>query len=258
MTVQEGASKAWKSTKGFFTGGSAISKIVIAILVLFAFVLIIHIISGMYQRIQDYKYNQIWINDGKTICPKTALTVSGKDFHLSKNELGGLEFTYAFWIYIQDFTFKHGQWKHILHKGNQNSWPNRAPGIWLHPKENAMRFYMNTFDSIAGNYIDIDNIPIQKWFHVVVTVNQLTMDVYINGNLKKSHKFTSMPKQNFGDVFIMNNRGFDGYLSRMVYYNYNIPYSEIDSLVSQGPNIIDCGMKEDIPRYLTPNWWTSN
>ena len=56
----------------------------------------------------------------------------------------------------------------------------------------------------------------------------------------------------------MNNRGFDGYLSRMVYYNYSIPYSEIDSLIAMGPNVIDCGMKEDVPPYLTPGWWTSN
>lgn len=258
MSVKEGASNVFKSIKDFFTGGSAISKIVIAILVLFLFILIIHVIQGLYARAKAYSYNQIWINDGKTICPKTSLIVPGEDLHRSQNELGGLEFTYAFWIYINDFTYKHGQWKHILHKGNHNSWPNRAPGIWLHPKDNAMRFYMNTFDSIAGNYIDIGNIPIEKWFHVTVVVNQLTMDVYINGNLRKSHKFTSIPKQNYGDLFIMNNRGFDGYLSRMVYYNYSVPYSEIDSLIAMGPNVINCGMKEDVPPYLTPGWWTSN
>ena len=116
---------------------------------------------------------------------------------------------------------------------------------------------MNTYDSIAGNYIDIPNIPIKKWFHVTLSVNQLTMDLYINGNLRKSHKFTGLPKQNYGDIWIMNNRGFDGFLSRIVYYSYAIPYSEIEYLMDLGPGNLDCGKKLDMPPYLTPGWWTN-
>ena len=61
---------------------------------------------------------------------------------------------------------------------------------------------MNCYDSVAGNYLDVPNIPLNKWFHVTFSVNQLSMDVYFNGNLSKSHKFSSLPKQNYGDLFI--------------------------------------------------------
>ena len=54
----------------------------------------------------------------------------------SDNEDGGIEFMYSFWTYIDDWSYKYGQWKHVMHKGNEDSRPNRAPGVWLHPRQN--------------------------------------------------------------------------------------------------------------------------
>ncbi len=233
------------------------NQIVRAILFVIAVIIIVKIIQFIYNRGNRYKYSRVWLNGGKTICPKTSVVIPGYKLVRSINELGGAEFTYCFWMFISDWSFKYGQWKHIMHKGNSTSWPNRAPGIWLHPKENTMRFYVNSYNSIAGNYIDVRNIPLNKWFHVCLSVNQITMDVYLNGNLSKSHKFTSLPKQNYGDLFIMSFRGFDGYLSRTVYYNYAIPYSEIEKLIQMGPAPINCVGKGDVPPYLAPTWWTS-
>ena len=58
--------------------------------------------------------------------------------------------------------YKVGEWKHVFHKGNKTSFPNRAP-VWIHPNNNALRIYMNTYDNPL-EYVDIDNIP-RKWFH---------------------------------------------------------------------------------------------
>ena len=41
-------------------------------------------------------------------------------------------------MFIDDWSYKYGQWKHVMHKGNESSWPLRAPGMWLHPKENIL------------------------------------------------------------------------------------------------------------------------
>lgn len=254
----QGVSDTSKKVVDFLNSGSIVAQVLLSIIIIVVIIFIYKFIRGTIERITLWRQSRIPINNGETICPKTSLIIPGRRFHKSKNELGGVEFSWAFWMYIEDWSFKYGQWKHVLHKGNSSSWPNRGPGIWLHPKENIMRFYMNTYDSIAGNYIDIPSIPVKKWFHVVFSVNQITMDVHINGTLRKSLKLSSLPKQNFGDVFVMAFRGFDGYLSRLTYYNYLIPYSEIDGLVSQGPAKVDCQdkqLKKEIPPYLTPNWW---
>ena len=44
----------------------------------------------------------------------------------------------------------------MFHKGNASSYPNRAPGVWLHPNKNDILFYMNTLDNIL-EYADIDS-----------------------------------------------------------------------------------------------------
>ena len=86
----------------------------------------------------------------------------------SENE-EGIELSYSFWTLVLDYEYKNGEWKHIFHKGNSTSYPNRAPGVWLHPNENKMRVYMNTFDNIL-EYVDVEDIPVKKWFCTTVVL----------------------------------------------------------------------------------------
>ena len=132
--------------------------------------------------------------------------------------------------------------------------PLRAPGIWLHPKKNAMRVYMNTFKNI-GEHTDIHNLPLNKWFHVVVATRQRYIDIYINGNLAKRHTLSSIPKQNFGDLYINAFRGFGGYMSNIRYYDYYITFLEMDGALGQGPSSMPCVDSKEMPPYFTPNWW---
>jgi hypothetical protein len=100
-------------------------------------------------------------------------------------------FTYSMWVFIDDMSYKSGQWKHIMHKGNSTSWPNRAPGIWIHPTENKLRVYTNTYKNIA-EFVDVENIPINKWFHLAVAVRQQDLDIYMNGNLLKRKRLEGL------------------------------------------------------------------
>ena len=132
----------------------------------------------------------------------------------SSGENGGIEYSYSFWLLIENYIYKKGEWKHIFHKGNSTSYPNRAPGVWLHPNQNSLRVYMNTYENIL-EFIDIDNVPIKKWIHIGITLEQKMLDVYINGVLKKRHVLSSLPRQNFGDLWVNLFGGFEGFMSKM-------------------------------------------
>ena len=175
----------------------------------------------------------------------------------SLNEQEGLEFSYVWWMYIEDFEYKKGSWKHVFHKGGSDSWPNRAPGVWLHPNDNKMRVYMNSYKKIA-NYVDIDNIPVGKWFSCGVVVTQNYLDVYINGYLKSRLALEGIPKQNFGDVYINAFGGYNGYLSRMRYYDYAIPFHTLQVHNEKGPDMELPYENRQMPPYLTPYWWVNN
>ena len=189
----------------------------------------------------------------------------------SENE-EGIEFAYSFWCIVMDYQYKKGEWKHLFHKGNSTSYPNRAPGVWLHPSKNSMRIYMNTFDNIL-EYCDVDDIPIKKWFCTTVVLqnskshSKITkdidisdstshiLDVYVNGSLKKSKLLPSIPRQNNGDIWVNLYGGFSGYLSRLQYHSYAPDFNEIESYLREGPSEMTAQDTGEMPPYLDDKWW---
>ena len=167
----------------------------------------------------------------------------------------GLEFSYDYWLLIDTLSYKEGEWKHVFHKGNSTGYPDRAPGVWIHPNKNSIRVYMNTQEHILKDYVDIDNIPLQKWLHMSIVVKDKNLDIYVNGYLKKRKVLSSVPKQNYGNVWINMYGGFEGFMARMRYYARALTQDDIDNNVRKGPGNAACIDTGEIPPYLSDNWW---
>jgi len=101
-----------------------------------------------------------------------------------------------------NFTGEKNTFKHVFHKGSKGVFPLMAPGVFFKSDTNTLRVYMNSSMN-WNNYVDIANIPLKKWFHLVVMVKGKALDVYINGNLANRHKFTDIPKLNYGGFYVM-------------------------------------------------------
>ena len=207
----------------------------------------------------------------------------------SKNEYEGVEFTYSFWIYVNNLEYKDElDFKHVFNKGSSpNSsgeggsglfGPNNCPGVYLYTgKKNlsdnlldkypilGMLVRMNVYhnnESVAKAYYDdiyIDGIPIKKWVGVVIRVtSQNIVDVYINGNLTKRHKLSNIVKQNYDNLYVNYNGGFSGNISNLKYYNYAIGTFEINSITSNGPNLKsrkESNIQNSKPYYLSSQWY---
>jgi len=250
--------------RGFVNGDGLSSKITKVVLMSVLLVILIEIFKKMYFNYKRYAKSSPYLLDGTKNAKKRLVILQDPSkagsvtLERSVNESGGLEFSYSMWMFIDDWTYKYGKWKHILHKGNATSWPLRAPGLWLHPKKNAMRVYMNTFKNI-GEYADINNIPLNKWFHISVCVRQRNMDLFLNGNLVKRQELQGLPKQNDGDIYINSFRGFSGYMSNIKYNDYYLSFSEMDHMNSLGPSTeLPNESVSDKPPYLSYNWWANS
>ena len=259
----DSANKAKDAIVNLYKGDGRSSVIFKAVLAVIAVVVGVTILKKAALRYSKWSKASPWLlkatKDGKKrmIILQDPLKEGSKPVFKSENQFGGLEFSYVFWIYIDDWSYKFGQWKHVLHKGNDSSWPLRAPGVWLHPNENAIRVYMNTFKNI-GEFADLHNIPLGKWFHVAICCKQRNLDIYMNGNLAKRHVLSGLPKQNWGDIYLNSFRGFSGYLSNIRYYNWYIPFSELDRQLSFGPSKGACvDTHAAVPPYFASNWWAN-
>ena len=174
----------------------------------------------------------------------------------SENQ-NGIQFTYEFWIMVEGYDYLRGEWKHVFHKGDAKSYPNRAPGVWLHPETNAMRVYMNTQKEIL-EWVDVHNMPIRKWVHVALVLDDNDLDVYINGFLKTRKKLSSVPRQNNGDLWINMYGGFEGNLARLQYHPRAISSAEIHDSIKRGPGYTACIDTGELPPYLDDNWWLAD
>jgi hypothetical protein len=85
--------------------------------------------------------------------------------------------------------------------------------------------------------VKIENINMQKWVNVLVTVNNRTMDVYINGKLVQTKSFNNIIDTNafnHGGINVTPNGGFGGFISKVQYYPYYVTPQKAWSIYRDG------------------------
>jgi hypothetical protein len=205
---------------------------------------------------------------------------NAKSIYLSDNERTGVEFTYSFFLYVDQSSFGNEDGLlHVFHKGYGMQYPLLGPGVYMHNNKNTMRVYMNTFSG-WNKYVDIENFPIKKWVHVVLMAEDNGLNVFINGNIAKRLAFEkSVPYQNFQNIHVFSQRrvtvngnlvpslggesfnvfgSVSGSLSLLTYYSYALSYTEINDILQNGPSKKVDPMSQDKPPYLTDDWWVTS
>lgn len=93
-------------------------------------------------------------------------------------------------------------------------------------------------DIICGKSqsVTIENINIQKWVNILVTFNNRTLDVYINGKLIKSKPFNNvvLTGELNEDISITPDGGFGGFISKVQYFPYFITPAKAWSIYRSG------------------------
>jgi hypothetical protein len=175
----------------------------------------------------------------------------------SNNEHHGLEFTWSVWLFIDDINYNINETdKHIFHKGSINS-NTGTPYLLLSNNTNELIVGTNTFNKM-NEEVRIKDIPLNKWVNVIIRINkQKFLDVYINGTMVKRQILTSVPKQNYGDVYTSVNGGFSGKISSLRYFSESIGTYKIQGIVDAGPNLKSVGntIAYSKPRYLSTRWF---
>jgi hypothetical protein len=198
---------------------------------------------------------------------------------LSDNERSGAEFSYVFYLWVNPSSFKQEEGLlHVMHKGNPSPYPLMSPGVFLKSNTNTLRVYMNS-SKTWNNYVDVENLPLKKWVHVGVIARDNSVEVYINGNLaKKLSMDGAVLYQNFGNLYLFSQRPcilnktvipsldvdilqmfgtYTGNLSALTYYSYALSYTELQSIVAQGPSKETEVSGEEAPPYLEDAWWVN-
>jgi len=218
----------------------------------------------------------------------------------SNNQSTGAEFTWSIWLKIDDLTSGDIQYQHIFNKGDNSydkttgvAKINNAPGLYLGSNKskesskltppNSLHIVMDTVGNLvtsmgttnapgstpskSSDYmnpnpaiIDVANIPLKNWFHVAIRLENSVLDVYVNGTIDQREVLDNVPKQNYFPVNICQNGGFQGSMSDLRYFNSALNVFQINTIVSQGPNMntsgqaANNGIMKDY-HYLSNLWY---
>jgi len=269
------SNKYLQGSAEFLQSNSLVAKFVFLILVLILFMMALRLGGSFLAWLFSPSHTPILIDgmiqsNQMMRIPQDPRAPGAIPILRSINEEQGLEFTWSVWIYVDDFAYKENEYKHIFHKGNDGinvttapigmNYPNNGPGLYIAPHTNNLVVVMSTFDD-AKEEVIVSDLPLSKWVCVILRVSkQNQLDVYINGVLAKRRILKSVPKQNYGDVFVSMNGGFSGFTSDLRYFDSAIGTSQIQSIVDKGPNekmLNGTDKAKGRPQYLSSRWYFS-
>jgi hypothetical protein len=161
----------------------------------------------------------------------------------SNNQSEGMTYSFTSWILVKDFTKGYGTKRRIFSK-------NDSPGVYLDSTSNSLLIAVDTYGTTET--ILIPNVPALKWMHFALVVDQHSVDVYINGMLRKHHTLGQLPQLN--DAVVAIGSDWNGVLARLTYYARSLNHAEIKKMVNEPlPNDLD--RKASGPNYFDISWY---
>jgi len=252
--------------------------------------LVVTVIVGFFAAVVIYRYiKDKTVERSSYIVPETKTPALG--IVVTKGNGGGIpetkngkRFSFTFWIYVHDLSKNNGQIRHVLHRGDANNFMTGSPSVVMDPESNKLHIYFDTTDSneakptdqdkitqvkwmTAKRGITIDYLPLQRWVHVGVVVNETanggSIASYIDGELVKTvttsqtfkinksspgqepytvtPNLTKMALDRKGDVYIGggtdsdSGMAFSGLVSVVEFFNYELNTKDMYKIYAQGP-----------------------
>jgi hypothetical protein len=182
---------------------------------------------------------------------KVVTTIPGSNAPLTAGADNGVQF----WMFIKDWDYKFGKKKSILYRKDSTNAALRNPEISLHETDNSLNVTVSIYPASSGagsssapgaandasatgdSYTcTVENVPLQTWFAVSVTVFQRNLDVYINGKLVKSCVLPGVPRPAAGDIIVGDDGGFSGSVCNVHAYPNMLGPSDAAAFFATGTN----------------------
>jgi phosphate/sulfate permease len=199
----------------------------------------------------------------------------------------GKRMAFSFWIFINDINMFSGARRHVFHRGNKGDTANLcSPNVELDKTTNKIyvSFAKNTAAAAGDDAttaqklaairgIIIDYVPLQRWVHIAVVVNENSnggsVTTYMDGEIVKTvtsgavtmvdgiaqtANVVNMDLDKTGDIWIGGSPaetvgpGFSGLLAKLRWFNYDINANDVYNEYMQGP-IDNLMAKLGLPAY---------
>lgn len=165
------------------------------------------------------------------------------------------DYTYSIWLYVNNWNYRVGEEKIIFQRGDKN---NPSPSVSLGANLNNVEVSLGTWPGTGNrakgesqrdyereheqvHKCTLDNLPLQAWANVIMTLNNRSLDLYLDGKLVRTCVLPGVPIQSSGEHLLVcpHNQngagGFEGYISNFQYFSRAINPREAYAIYREGP-----------------------
>lgn len=187
----------------------------------------------------------------------TMTTINSSDLATNGTNVPSNNFAYSVWFYVNDWNYRYGNKKVIFGRmtsgssATDNSIPDISgkdpcPVVYLGEIENSVSVAISCYPGLnqrpttsGGKSVmhtcTVNNVPIQRWVNLVISVYGRTLDVYIDGKLVRTCLLPGIANINSSsNVYISPSGGFNGWTSRFQYYPDSLNPQEVYNIYARG------------------------
>ena len=178
----------------------------------------------------------------------------------------GGEYTFSFWMYVNGWDYRSGLPKSVLQITDSDLPNSYLLNTILYPNEAKMMVRIHTANppgkdytniaqsdavisggsgfsvgsSMSSPVCDIQDIDLQRWINILVSVNGRICDVYYDGKLNRSCVLPDLPEAgspgSVQTVQIGNKGGFIGQITGIQFFAYALTPDRIYAIYQRGPS----------------------
>lgn len=135
-------------------------------------------------------------------------------------------FAYSIWFYVDDWNYRYGETKILFARKSGNLGDSSmlpCPSVELGSIENNINVKLAVFGDSTNRNVKthtctVENVPIQRWVNLIVSVYGRSLDIYLDGKLVRTCVLPGVAKvDNNATVYITPLGGFAGWTSRFKY-----------------------------------------
>ena len=170
-----------------------------------------------------------------------------KELAVSGNSLPGgstSDYTYSIWVYVNNWNYRVGEQKIVF--GRLDGAGAVAPEVSFDATLNNLIVTLATYaspvdgkgggSSTGSHTCTLENVPLQAWANIIMTVNNRTLDLYLDGKLVRTCVLPGVPKVGTGsDVFVTPGGGFGGFVSNFQYFARAVNPRQAYAIYREGP-----------------------
>lgn len=115
---------------------------------------------------------------------------------------GATRYSYGVWIYVNSWSNNNN--KNIFSRTPSSTTPPASEDIslYLDKQSPTLKFKIKITDSLSVEVPITNNFPIQKWTHVIASVDNKIVDFYLDGKLVLSKQLPDQPKVSLSPIQI--------------------------------------------------------